>query len=285
MRIATWNVNSLRVRMPRVEEWLTRAAPDVLMLQETKLTNANAPHAAFATFGYQLVHHGEGGRNGVAIASRWPLEDVEVNLGASAGEARAVAATVAGIRFVSLYAPNGRTVGSGSFAEKLAWFDDLASWLRARDPREPVVLGGDFNVAPTPLDVWDEAAVHGGTHVTPEERSRIAALLNWGLVDVYRQHHPEGERFTWWDYQQGMFHMNFGMRIDLLLASTPLAARAVDAEIDRVLRKGKPTPSDHAPVFFDLDVPGIPVDAGWQAADERVAERRAKRPTPARGDK
>ena len=138
------------------------------------------------------------------------------------------------------------------------------------------MLGGDFNVAPTDVDVWDPAACHGGTHVSPPERAAFARLLAWGLADAYRLHHPEPERFTWWDYRAGDFHKNLGLRIDHLLVSAPLAPRVRWAEIDREARKGKPIPSDHAPLVIDLDTPGLPFDAGWSSADERIAERRAR---------
>ena len=145
----------------------------------------------------------------------------------------------------------------------------------AARPDQPLVIGGDFNVAPEDADVWDPRVCHGGTHVSPREREALLKLRDWGLVDLYRLRHPEPRRYTWWDYRAGSFHRNAGMRIDHLYATRAVADRVVDAEIDRETRKGKPTPSDHAPLFVDLDAPGIPVDAGWARADEKVAERRA----------
>jgi exodeoxyribonuclease-3 len=291
MRIATWNVNSLKARLEKVSWWLERARPDVLMMQETKLTDADAPVAAFREAGYELAHHGEGRWNGVAIASRCGVAEVVTNFGqplrpartSDAGddeplaEARMIAAACGGVRVVCIYAPNGRTVGSPFYEAKLAWYERLARWLQdGADPGEPLVMGGDFNVAPEDADVWDARACHGGTHVSPPEREAFFRLCRWGLVDAYRLHHPETGRYTWWDYRAGNFHKNFGMRIDHLLATRPLAGRTVWAEIDREARKGKPIPSDHAPLLVDLDRPGHPFDAGWAQAEERIAARRTK---------
>jgi len=298
VRIATWNVNSLKARQEAVDRWIERAAPDILLMQETKLTDADAPVMAFAMAGYQLVHHGEGRWNGVAIAAREgaTIEDIVTNFGdgpvrdsgpGGAGaemageddfdpfdEARMVAATVDGLRVVSLYAPNGRVVGSPFYAGKLAWFERLARWVReTTQPGDALVLGGDLNVAPTDVDVWDGAAAHGGTHVSEPERAAFRALLDLGLTDSYRARHQETGRFTWWDYRAGMFHKNFGMRIDHLLASGPVAARLVDAEIDREARKGPPVPSDHAPLLIDLDAPGRAFDPDWGGALARIAAR------------
>jgi exodeoxyribonuclease-3 len=288
MRIATWNVNSLKARLEKVGWWLERARPDVLLVQETKLSDADAPAGFFRERGYALAHHGEGRWNGVAIASRLGLEGVVANFGAPLqpaatadegddeplSEARMVSAVCGGIRVVSLYAPNGRTVGSPFYAAKLAWFDRLARWLgEAGGSGQPLVLGGDFNVAPEDADVWDPKACHGGTHVSPPERAAFRRLLEWGLVDAYRQHHPEPGRYTWWDYRAGNFHKNFGMRIDHLLVSAPLRERTVWAEVDREARKGKPIPSDHAPLVVDVDEKGHAFDAGWGSAEGRIAAR------------
>jgi len=302
MRIATWNVNSLKARQEAVERWLERAAPDILLMQETKLTDDDAPVMAFAMAGYQLVHHGEGRWNGVAIAARngMTVGDVVTNFGdgpvrdsgpgavaSDAGEddfdpfdeARMVAATIDGIRVVSLYAPNGRVVDSPFYTGKLAWFARLARWIGddlaagAGGTDGSMVLGGDLNVAPTDADVWDPKAAHGGTHVSEPERAAFRALLEAGLIDAYRARHDEPRRFTWWDYRAGMFHKNFGMRIDHLLVSPLVAARVVDAEIDRQARKGPPVPSDHAPLSIDLDEPGKPFDPDWDGALARIASR------------
>jgi exodeoxyribonuclease-3 len=291
MRIATWNVNSLKARLDKVAWWLERARPDILLMQETKLADAEAPADVFRGAGYELAHHGEGRWNGVAIASRCGIADVVTNFGEPRlpgrtddvgddepfAEARMVSAVCGGVRVVCLYAPNGRIVGSPFYEAKLAWFDRLARWLaEAVDPGEPLVLGGDLNVAPADIDVWDARACHGGTHVSGPERKAFARLCEWGLVDVYRRHHPEPGRYTWWDYRAGNFHKNFGMRIDHLLVSAPLAERAVWAEIDREARKGKPIPSDHAPLVIDIDGPGCPFDAGWASAEQRIAARRGR---------
>ncbi len=288
MRIATWNVNSLRARLEKVAWWIERAAPDVLLMQETKLADGDVPALEFRRLGYEVAHHGEGRWNGVAIASRVGIADVVANFGQPLApaktdetgddeplaEARMVSAVCGGIRCVSLYAPNGRVVGSPFFAAKLAWYDRLARWLVAeRTPDEPLVLGGDFNVAPADADVWDAAACHGGTHVSEPERRAFRRLVDWGLVDAYRRHHPEPGRYTWWDYRAGNFHKNFGMRIDHLLVTDGIAQRTVAAEIDREARKGKPVPSDHAPLAVDLDQPGKPFDAGWKDAEGRIAAR------------
>ena len=297
MRIATWNVNSLKARQEAVENWLRRADPDVLLMQETKLGDADAPVMTFAMAGYQLVHHGEGRWNGVAIAARDGLAigDVVTNFGdgpvrdsgpgaAAAAEddfnpfdeARVLAATIEGLRLVTVYAPNGRVVGSPFYDGKLEWFQRLGRYIDEEGTAgrgETLVVGGDFNVAPTDVDVWDPRAAHGGTHVSEPERAAVRALIDRGLVDSYRARHDETGRFTWWDYRAGMFHKNFGMRIDLLLAAEPVAARLVDAEIDRQARKGPPIPSDHAPLLIDLDEPGKKIDPDWEGALARIAKR------------
>jgi len=280
MRIATWNVNSLKARLEKVTWWLDRAKPDVLLMQETKLTDADAPADVFKNVGYELVHHGEGRWNGVAIASRVGVGDVVANFGEPLrppktpdvgddeplAEARMVSAVCGGVRVMSLYAPNGRVVGSPFYLAKLAWFERLARWLAdAADAKQPLVLGGDFNVAPTDDDVWDPAACHGGTHVSDAERAAFSRLCEWGLLDAYHRHHPQPGRYTWWDYRAGNFHKNFGMRIDHLLVTAPVAERVVWAEIDREARKGKPVPSDHAPLVIDLDHPGTHFDAAWKS--------------------
>lgn len=289
MRLATWNVNSLNARIEKVFWWLERAAPDVLLMQETKLTDEDAPHEEFARLGYELAHHGQGRWNGVAIASRIGIADVITNFGEPLAperttdqgddepyaEARMIAALCGGIRVVSLYAPNGRTLDSIFYRAKLAWFERLERWCRGRaGTSEPLALGGDFNVAPTDADVWDAKACHGGTHVSAPERAAVNALLALGLVDAYRVKHPEPNRYTWWDYRAGSFHKNLGMRIDHVLVSSALAPRIVTTEIDREARKGKPTPSDHAPLVVDFDEVGRAFDAGWSGAEARIAARR-----------
>jgi exodeoxyribonuclease-3 len=307
MRIATWNVNSMKARLEKIEWWLDRAAPDVLLMQETKLSDADAPVMTFQMAGYQLVHHGEGRWNGVAIAARdgIALDEPITNFGdgpvrnsgpgAPANldeedfnpfdEARmlSVRMTPKGgdqIRIVCLYAPNGRVVDSPFYAGKLRWFERARRWLdETRDPKELLLLGGDLNVAPTDEDVWAAARAHGGTHVSPKERAAFRSWLDWGLRDSFRDLQPKATgRFTWWDYRAGNFHKNFGMRIDHLLPTESLAKRVVAVEIDREARKGKPIPSDHAPLVLDLDEPGVPFDPGWADAEARIAARGGIRP-------
>jgi exodeoxyribonuclease-3 len=288
VRIATWNVNSLKARLDKLTWWLSRAEPDVLLMQETKLSDEHVPHEELARQGYEVAHHGEGRWNGVAIASRVGLHDVITNFSEPLAraatpelgddepfaEARMISARCNGVRVTSIYAPNGRCVGSPFYRAKLAWFARLARWLReTQSPDEPHVVGGDFNVAPTDSDVWDATACHGGTHVSPEERAAFAELTAWGLIDAYRLRHPEPSRYTWWDYRAGAFQKNFGMRIDHLLVTGPVAKRVIAAEIDREARKGKPVPSDHAPLVIDLDTAGRAFDAGWSGADARIAAR------------
>ena len=275
MRVATWNVNSLKARMDRVEEWLSLRSPDVLLMQETKLADEAAPEMPFRMAGYELLHHGEGRWNGVAIASRVGISDVVTNFGdgpvrrspgpdtiveaveaeasiTPSDEARMASAVCDGIRFVSIYAPNGRALDTPFYRAKLAWFDRLARWLsETQSPDDPIVIGGDFNVAPEDMDVYDMAAYVDSTHVSAPERAAMATLRDWGLVDAYRMHHPEPGKFSWWDYRAGNFHKGLGMRIDHLYVTRSVAERCVGAEIDRDARKGK-LPSDHAPMWIDL---------------------------------
>ena len=291
MRIATWNVNSLKARLEKVMWWLDRAKPDVLVMQETKLTDADAPFEAFKQAGYELAHHGEGRWNGVAIASRCGIDNVITNFGEPLrrpqtsetgddeplAEARMVAAECGGVRMICVYAPNGRLVDSPFYEAKLLWFDKLARWIsKAVTPDTPAVIGGDFNVAPEDVDVWDPQACHGGTHVSERERKAFGRLSSAGFVDAYRLLHQEPGRYTWWDYRAGNFYKNFGMRIDHVLVTTALQNRVAWAEIDREARKGKPVPSDHAPLVIDLDKSGTPFDAGWASAESRIASRLRK---------
>lgn len=286
MRIATWNVNSLRARIDKVSWWLGRVQPDVLLMQETKLSDDDIPSDEFSRQGYELAFHGEGRWNGVAIASRVGLGSVVTNFGQPLqrgktpdvgddepfAEARMISAQCGDVQVVSIYAPNGRALDSPFYDAKLAWFRRLSRWLaETQTPDRALVLGGDFNVAPTDADVWDPRACHGGTHVSAPERAAFAELTSWGLVDAYRLRHPEPHRYTWWDYRAGAFHKNMGMRIDHLLVTRPLSERVVAAEIDREARKGKPTPSDHTPLLIDIDQPGRAFDAGWGDARERLA--------------
>ncbi len=259
MRLATWNVNSLKARLDRVLAWTERHAPDILCLQETKLADDAVPLLDFKALGYDVAHHGLGQWNGVAIASRRGLDDVTAGLPATDGwtddGGRFLAATCGGIRVASIYVPNGRVVDSEFYLAKLDWLAHLSTWLDGTDPATQLAICGDYNVAPEDIDVWDANAVHGATHVSPRERAAVARLRAWGMEDVIRRFHPEPGFFSWWDYRAGHFHKNFGMRIDHVYASPPLAARAVAAERDRDARKPSTypgIPSDHAPLVVDF---------------------------------
>jgi exodeoxyribonuclease-3 len=257
VRIATWNVNSIKQRVPRLLPWLDERKPDVVCLQETKLADdafADLLGTALADRGYAVAAHGEPTWNGVAILSRVGLEDVITGLAGAPGfphaEARAVSATCGGIRVASVYVPNGRVPGSEHYEYKLAWLASLREMVRAGP--EATVVCGDMNIAPTDADVFDPAAYVGQTHVTSPERAALAELQALGLRDVVRERWPSERVFTYWDYRAGMFHQDLGMRIDLVLASAPVAARVRAAWVDRHARKGS-GPSDHAPVMVDLD--------------------------------
>jgi exodeoxyribonuclease III len=257
VRLATWNVNSLKARLPRVEAWLADVQPDVLCLQETKLSDDAFPALTFAALGYDAVHHGEGRWNGVAILSRVGLEapssgfapDDEI-LG---GEARILSATCAGVRVATVYVPNGRSLDDPQYGYKLDWLRRLRAHLDSVcDPGADVVVCGDFNIVPDDRDVWDPNAVHGATHVSEPERAALAELEGWGLVDVFRLHHEEPGLYSWWDYRAGNFHKHFGMRIDLVLVSKSMADRSRWSLIDRNARKGQ-QPSDHAPLIVGFE--------------------------------
>jgi len=257
VRIATWNVNSVKQRMPRLLAWLDERRPDVVCLQETKLADdafRELLGEELGARGYEIALHGEVQWNGVAILSRAGLEDVVAGVAGAPGfphaEARAVAATCGGIRVHSVYVPNGRTPDSDHYRYKLDWLAALRSVLEA-GPGAAVVCG-DMNIAPTDADVFDPAAYAGHTHVTAPERAALAALEELGLRDVVRERWPDERVFTYWDYRAGMFHQDLGMRIDLVLASAPVAERVRAAWVDRKARKGS-GPSDHAPVIADLD--------------------------------
>ena len=255
--MATWNVNSVKQRVPRLLPWLDQRRPDVLCLQETKLTDAAFTELLgeeLGRRGYAVAQHGEGQWNGVAILSKVGLDDVVPGLAGAPGfphpEARAVSATCAGIRVHSVYVPNGRVPDSDHYRYKLAWLAALREQL-ATGPDEAIVCG-DMNIAPTDADVFDPEAYVGQTHVTPPERAALAELQKLGLRDVVRERWPAERVFTYWDYRAGMFHRDLGMRIDLVLASAPVAGRVRAAWVDRQARKGS-GPSDHAPVIVDLD--------------------------------
>ena len=262
MRLATWNVNSAKARLPRLLDWLDTRAPDIVCLQETKLSDAEWEDTFgthLAARGYAYAHVGEGRWNGVAILSRVGLQDVAVGFPGQPGfpdpagtpEARAVAASCAGIRVWSLYVPNGRSPDDPHFAYKLAWLSQLAAVLPSVDVAS-TVLTGDMNIAPTDADVWDIRKFGASTHVTPQERTALDALRKTGLHDVVRDRWPDERVFTYWDYRAGAFHQDLGMRIDLVLAGAAVADRVRAVWVDRQARKGS-GPSDHAPVMVDLD--------------------------------
>jgi exodeoxyribonuclease III len=264
MRVATWNVNSIRSRVGRVVDWAMREDVDVLAMQEIKCTEAQFPFEAFSEAGYEVELHGLSQWNGVAIASRLPLTDVSIGFPTAPGfgkplddgtlpqEARAIGATVEGVRLWSLYVPNGRELDNPHYPYKLEWLANLATetraWLAA-EPDLPLALMGDFNIAPFDHDVWDIAAFAGKTHVSQPERDAFAALEAAGLTDALRSRGVEG--YTYWDYQQLRFPRNEGMRIDFILGSRAFDALVTDARIIREERKGD-APSDHVPVVVDL---------------------------------
>jgi exodeoxyribonuclease-3 len=258
VRIATWNVNSLRARQPRVEAWLAEVQPDILCMQETKLPDDGFPALAFEALGYTTAHHGQGQWNGVAVLSRVGIGDVHAGFAdddAPDPEARLISATCGGVRVTSIYVPNGREVGHEQYTYKLAWLARLKAHLAASmQTGLPMFVAGDFNIAPDDRDVYDPQKFVGATHVTEPERTALAELLDLGMEDVFRRHHDDASCFTWWDYRAGDFHEGRGLRIDLVLASTAFAGASTWCVIDRNARKGK-LPSDHAPVVVDLDWP------------------------------
>jgi exodeoxyribonuclease-3 len=265
LRLATWNVNSIRARAGRVTDWLARAEVDVLAMQETKCTDDQFPTLPFFELVYEVAHVGFNQWNGVAIASRVGLDDVEVGFegqptwsakpdAEAAAEARALAATCAGVRVWSLYVPNGRTLDDPHYTYKLDWLaalrDTAEGWLRD-DPSAPIALVGDWNIAPRNDDVWSMEFFEGATHVSEPERKAFNAVVDVRFTDVVRPFAPGPGVYTYWDYTQLRFPKRQGMRIDFILASPALAVRVVDAQIVRDERKGK-SPSDHAPVLVDL---------------------------------
>ncbi len=253
MRIVTWNVNSIRARQERLLALLARHRPDVVCLQELKTAAAGFPAAALAEAGYHAAVHGQKTYNGVAILAREAPTEIATGFGDGGDEsqARLVHAPVGGLAIASAYVPNGKEVGSEKWAYKLAWLDRLAAWVRRRPPAPPLVLGGDFNIAPDARDVASPEVWAGSVLCAPPARAAWEALLAAGLTDAFRLHHDEGGHYSWWDYRQLGFPRNDGLRIDHVLLAAPLAARCTGAFIDRDERKGK-LPSDHAPVVIDL---------------------------------
>ncbi|WP_432485537.1 exodeoxyribonuclease III [Kineococcus esterisolvens] len=265
MRLATWNVNSVRARLERVLAWIDRSDVDVVALQETKCKDEQFPAEAFTEIGYEVAHHGLSQWNGVALVSRVGLEDVATSFSADVPgfgvppvtEARAIGATCGGVRVWSLYVPNGRSLTDPHYAYKLLWLEALREagrgWL-AQDPAAPIALVGDFNIAPLDEDVWDPAVFEGATHTSEPERRAFRSIVEAGFTDVVRPHAPGPGTYTYWDYTQLRFPKRQGMRIDFVLGSPALAARVGGATIDREERKGKGA-SDHAPVVVELDGP------------------------------
>jgi exodeoxyribonuclease-3 len=258
MRIVTWNLNSVRARKERLLSWLASRRPDVLCLQELKCVEADFPAEEVRALGYHAAVYGQKSWNGVAILSLQPATDVVQGLqdGVEDPQCRVLAATVKGVRVYSLYCPNGQEVGSEAYQYKLEWFTRLRRVLEQRERGSVhLALCGDFNIAPADLDVHDPAAWAGQTLCTAEERARFQSLLAFGLEDTFRRHHPDqGGLFSWWDYRMLGFPKNRGLRIDHVLASTPLAATCTAAGIDREERKGK-LPSDHAPAWAEFTLP------------------------------
>jgi len=256
VRIATWNVNSLKARLERVEEWLAQVEPDVLCMQETKLADEAFPALAFQALGYETAHHGQGRWNGVAIASRVGLDDVVAGF-ADADEpdpdARLLRATCGGVRVVSVYVPNGRSLDDDHYQYKLRWLERLRGVLDEQcDPSSMLAILGDFNIAPDDRDVYDPAAFVGETHTSQPERDALARLEDWGLVDVFRQRYDVGGLFSWWDYRGGGFDRDQGLRIDLVFASKSLAKRCTACDIDVGPRRGDKA-SDHTPVVATFE--------------------------------
>jgi exodeoxyribonuclease III len=261
MRIATWNVNSVSSRLPRLVEWLAQVEPDVVCLQETKVADDAFPTGPVSDLGYEVAHLGQGRWNGVAVLSRVGLSDVTRGFVGCPGfpdeqtiEARALGATCGPVRMWSLYVPNGRTPDDPHYEYKLRWLAALRAAIEAEVKTDlPLALVGDFNVAPTDDDVWDRQAFVGSTHVTAPERDALTELRNLGLEDVMPRSMKGPHPFTYWDYRAGSFHKGMGMRIDLVYATSAFATAVTDAYVDREARKGK-GPSDHAPVVVDLDL-------------------------------
>ena len=252
MKIATWNVNSLTARWPRVEQWVTEHEPDVLLLQETKQTDAKFPFDLLRELGYESAHHGQVQWNGVAIISRVGLDDVVRGFGDEDPEARFIGATCGGVRVYSCYVPNGRALDNPHYQYKLRWLAALAHLLGARPLDQRVVVGGDFNVTPSDLDCYDPTVFVGATHVSEPEREALRTILHTGLIDITRELNGDEPCYSWWDYRNGSFRRAWGLRIDLLLVDKVTATWATRSYVDREARKGE-KPSDHAPVVVEID--------------------------------
>lgn len=255
MRLATWNVNSLAARLPRVEAWVAQVQPDVLCLQETKCADDAFPTMDFSMWGYESVSHGEGRWNGVAIVSKVGVDDIRPGLDDADLdiEARLLTVRCGDVHVVTAYVPNGRTLDAPQYEQKLKWLARLRTLLAERfDPTvDQVVLCGDLNIAPDDRDVYDPTMYVDSTHTSEPERAAFRDLLDWGMVDVFRQRYEADGLYSWWDYRAGNFHKGKGMRIDHILATPPLAERTAAVLIDRNARKGE-KPSDHAPMLVDF---------------------------------
>jgi exodeoxyribonuclease-3 len=255
VRIATWNVNSLKARLERVEQWVADMQPDVLCMQETKLSDEAFPALAFMGMGYEAAHFGQGQWNGVAILSKVGLSEVVTNFaeGDPDPDARIITALCGDLRVTSVYVPNGRTLEDDHYQYKLRWLAQLRQHVAATSsPDDAVIVAGDFNIAPADVDVYDPAKFVGATHTSPPERALLTELCGWGMVDLFRQHHSDVKLYSWWDYRAGDFHQGRGLRIDLVLGTRSVAERCTWSVIDRNARKGQ-MPSDHAPVIVELD--------------------------------
>ena len=253
MKLATWNVNSLAVRLPQVLDWLALHRPDVLCMQETKLADDRFPHAEIAAAGYQAQCFGQKTYNGVALISRLPALDVVRNIpGHDDHQARAIAGTVAGVRIVGAYVPNGQSVDSDKFPYKLAWLSALRGWIAKEQQSHPqLALLGDYNIAPEDRDVHDPVAWAGQVLCTPEERAQFKSLIALGLHDSFRLFEQPPKQYSWWDYRMLAFRKNQGLRIDHILVSEALRPRVTSCTIDKQTRKNE-RPSDHAPVIAEL---------------------------------
>jgi exodeoxyribonuclease-3 len=253
MKLATWNVNSLAVRLPQLLDWLAANPVDAIVLQETKLSDDKFPRAEIEAAGYHVVFHGQKTYNGVALLSRTPATDVVKNIpGFDDDMARVIAGTVGGVRVIGGYFPNGQAPGTDKFAYKMRWLDALRSWVATEMAQHPaLVLMGDFNIAPEDRDVFDPVAWAGQIHCTPEERAHFQALVGLGLVDAFRCFEQPPRLWSWWDYRNLAFRKNQGLRIDIILVSQALQPRTVACTIDKLPRKNE-RPSDHAPVIVDL---------------------------------
>jgi len=249
LTLATWNINSVRMRLPRLTDWLNRRKPAIVCLQETKTPDGDFPAAPLEALGYRCLVHGQKAYNGVAILTNLEAGDIVRTLPGDPGDTdcRLLGATIAGVRVINIYAPNGQAVGSEKYAYKLGWYRRLRVALEGHDPEGAVVLCGDFNVAPEDRDVWDPEQWRGQILCSEPEREALRAIVGWGFVDLLRSRHPEDGLYTWWDYRGGAFHRGWGMRIDHILASASMESRCQSVEVDRDERKGE-KPSDHAPV-------------------------------------